>query len=211
MIEAANGGFDKIVASVNVTLGANVEEGVVSGTGALSITGNAADNLIGGNSAGNVLDGGDGNDSLFGQSGNDTLKGGAGNDFLYGGFGSDTLTGGMGNDQFVVSTYGGEGVDHITDFVSGTDTLLIVNSYVSGYLLPDGFVHGTSAHDGNDIGIYDQSSGNLYVDYDGNGPQQKVLLATFTPGTVLEASDLILITGPSFDQQISGAEGALLI
>ncbi|MEI6642586.1 MAG: calcium-binding protein [Novosphingobium sp.] len=209
--EGVDAGLDKVITTVDLTLGANVEIGVAKGSGAVAITGGASDNLLGGNGAGNLLDGGDGNDSLLGQLGNDTLKGGVGNDFLYGGAGIDSLTGGAGSDQFVVSTYSGEGVDRITDFVSGTDTLLVVNAYVSGYLLAAGFVYGTSAHDADDIAIYDQSTGNLYVDYDGNGPQGKVLLASFTPGTALAAADLILIEGTSFAQQIGELQMALMI
>jgi len=211
VVEQAGGGTDKMIFSVSATMGANVEIGVVSGTGATGITGGETDNLIGGNAAANVLEGAGGNDALMGHGGADTLKGGGGNDFLFGGTEVDTLTGGAGSDQFAIGTGGGQGVDKITDFVSGTDTLHVINDYVSGYLLAGGFVNGTSAHDQDDIAIYDKASGKLYVDYDGNGPQARVLLASFTPGTVLAASDIQLITMDSFNAQISSAEIALLI
>lgn len=204
--EEAASGFDRVLTGTSVTLGDNVEVGAGRGSGLISLTGGAGDNLLGGNGAGNVLNGAGGNDTLLGQAGNDTLLGGDGDDFLYGGSGIDSITGGGGRDQFVVNTAVGEGVDRITDFVSGTDRLLIVNPYVSGYLLADGLAFGTSARDGDDVGIYDQSTGNLYVDYDGNGRQAKVLLASFTPGTVLAASDLILISDISFSQQVSALE-----
>lgn len=211
VVEQDGGGTDRMVFAANGTMGANVEIGVVGGSGSTGITGSATGNLIGGNAAGNVLDGAGGNDSLFGQAGADTLKGGDGNDFLFGGADVDTLTGGAGSDQFAIGTGGGQGVDKITDFVSGTDTLLVVNDFVSGYLLAGGFVNGTSARDQDDIAIYDKGSGNLYVDYDANGPQAKVLLASFTPGTVLAASDIQLITVGEFNAQVTNAELALLI
>ena len=211
VVEKVGGGFDRMVFSASGTMAANVEVGVAAGSGAVAITGSAGDDVIGGNSAANVLDGAGGNDTLMGHAGADTLRGGAGNDFLFGGFDADTLTGGAGSDQFAVGTAALQGVDTITDFVSGTDTLLVINPYVSGKLLAGGLVFGTSAKDADDIAIYDKASGNLYVDYDGNGPEAKVLLAKFTPGTALVASDILLIEEVSFSQQIDPIEQLLLV
>jgi Ca2+-binding RTX toxin-like protein len=76
------------------------------------------------------LFGEDGADKLFGGYGNDVLNGGAGNDTLYGGPGEDELTGGSGADLFrwVRGDANGnwfhiEGVDTITDFETGIDTI----------------------------------------------------------------------------------------
>lgn len=211
VVEAAQGGFDRVITSVSMSLGANIEVGVAKGTAGISITGSAAGDMISGNSGNNVLSGGEGADTLFGQGGNDTLRGDGGADFLYGGYAADTLTGGAGADQFVAVASNGQLVDRITDFVSGTDTLLVVNPYVSGYLLDGGLVFGTSARDENDVGIYDQSSGNLWVDYDGNGSGAKELLVTFTPGTVIAASDFVLIDNGSFLQQTAAIDQAFSI
>ncbi|NJN23423.1 MAG: calcium-binding protein [Acaryochloridaceae cyanobacterium RL_2_7] len=63
-----------------------------------------------------------GNDSLYGDQGKDRLLGGTGDDRLVGGSGKDTLTGGQGADQFYWRSPH-EGVDTITDFQTGTDTL----------------------------------------------------------------------------------------
>jgi large repetitive protein len=66
-------------------------------------------------------------------SGNDILNGGTGVDRLYGGAGDDTLTGGAGADRFVFSmfgvegTSGNDGADIITDFVVGTDVLVLAD------------------------------------------------------------------------------------
>ena len=204
--EKAGGGFDRMVFSASGAMASNVEVGVASGSGAVAINGRAGDEIIGGNDAANVLDGGGGNDTLIGHGGADTLRGGAGNDFLFGGFGSDTLTGGAGSDQFAVGTNAQQGVDTITDFISGTDTLLVVNPYISGKLLAGGLVFGTDAKEADDIAIYDKASGNLYVDYDGNEAGAKVLLAKFAPGTDLAASDILLIDEVSFSQQIAPVE-----
>lgn len=78
--ENANEGLDIVSASATYTLSANVENLTLTGTGAISGTGNALANLIIGNAGANTLTGADGNDTLDGGSGNDTMAGGAGND-----------------------------------------------------------------------------------------------------------------------------------
>ena len=48
--------------SISYTLGANVENLTLTGTGAINATGNTLDNTLTGNAGNNVLDGGAGND-----------------------------------------------------------------------------------------------------------------------------------------------------
>ena len=81
-VEEAGAGADTVFASVNFTLGANIETLVLTGAGDISGTGNDLDNVLKGNSGANLLTGGDGNDSLYGAAG-DTLVGGQGNDAYY--------------------------------------------------------------------------------------------------------------------------------
>jgi len=69
--EAVDEGVDLVQSSIAYTLGANVENLTLTGTAAISGTGNALANVVVGNSGNNLLDG---------KSGNDTMKGGAGND-----------------------------------------------------------------------------------------------------------------------------------
>jgi Ca2+-binding RTX toxin-like protein len=69
---AAAGGIDTVNSSVTFTLGANVENLNLTGTGNINGTGNGLANNITGNSGNNVLDGGAGNDTLTGGAGNDT-------------------------------------------------------------------------------------------------------------------------------------------
>jgi len=114
-----------------------------SATGAISV---AADNWTGaatltGGSANDVLTGGTGNDTLTGNAGDDQLTGGAGDDTMAGGDGADTIVlgntgsdsvdGGAGNDTITASSYlssgdtivGGDGTDSMTVTVASVGTI----------------------------------------------------------------------------------------
>ncbi len=123
--ELAGQGTDTVVASVDYTLGANLEVLQITGA-ATKATGNALDNVIAGNANANTLAGGNGNDYLFGDSGLDTLNGGAGNDYLDGGAGGDSLIGGTGNDIFIVDN----AADKVSELAGqGGDTVLSTISF----------------------------------------------------------------------------------
>ncbi|RON42094.1 M10 family metallopeptidase C-terminal domain-containing protein [Pseudomonas brassicacearum] len=64
--------IDTVQASVSWTLGANLENLVLTGVSAINGTGNERHNFITGNAANNVLDGAAGDDSMSGGDGNDT-------------------------------------------------------------------------------------------------------------------------------------------
>jgi Ca2+-binding RTX toxin-like protein len=132
--ENLNAGTDTVQAGFNYTLGTNLENLTLTGTGNLEGTGNELNNVIIGTSGNNTLDGGLGNDSLDGGDGTDSLLGGAGNDTLNGGAGNDidTLAGGAGNDTYFVdlstdaiTENSGEGIDIV--FSSATSYTLSAN------------------------------------------------------------------------------------
>ena len=103
IVEAANAGTDRVIATLSWRLGANVEWLSLSGgTAPLNGTGNALRNRLDGNAGDNLLDGGQGNDRLFGNAGADTLLGGEGRDYLDGGLGADSLVGGLSNDTYII-------------------------------------------------------------------------------------------------------------
>lgn len=80
LIEALNAGNDTVQIAATYTLGLNIENLLLLGSGNDNGTGNSLNNRITGNSGNNSLNGGAGNDTLIGGGGTDTFAGGAGND-----------------------------------------------------------------------------------------------------------------------------------
>ena len=70
--ESSNQGTDKVLASVNYTLGSNMEQLELTGSSDITGTGNTLANVLIGNAGANVLTGGTGNDTMSGGLGNDT-------------------------------------------------------------------------------------------------------------------------------------------
>lgn len=111
VIENAKGGSGADTISGNdagnLIEGGGGEDSLDGGNGADSIYGDAGNDRINGGNQFDYLDGGDGRDTLYGNMGNDTLWGGGSNDFLAGGNGDDFLSGDTGHDRL----FGGRGDD----------------------------------------------------------------------------------------------------
>ncbi|MFT3954894.1 MAG: hypothetical protein QM722_11060 [Piscinibacter sp.] len=130
--ESVGGGTDTVQASISYSLGANVENLVLTGTANLNGTGNGLNNVITGNAGNNVLNGGDGIDTVSYANatgavtvslatttaqatgfGSDTLSnfenlvGSAFNDRLTGNALANRIDGGLGSDTMT----GGSGSD----------------------------------------------------------------------------------------------------
>ncbi|TAH16985.1 MAG: calcium-binding protein, partial [Oscillatoriales cyanobacterium] len=105
------------------------------------LTGSSGNDIINGLAGDDVLTGLRGNDVLNGGDGNDILYGGKGSDTLNGGLGNDTLVGGLGNDVFVLGA--GLGVDTISDFGNGQDTIQLINALTFGQLSIYPGINGT--------------------------------------------------------------------
>jgi len=126
--EAANEGTDLVQSSVTYTLANNVENLTLTGTTAISGTGNALNNVLIGNSAANTL---------TGAAGNDTLDGGAGNDTMVGGLGDDTYVVDSASD--IVTENASEG----TDTVRSSVTLTLANNVENLVLTGTTAINGT--------------------------------------------------------------------
>lgn len=132
---------------------------------------------VGGNDLANTIIGSTGADAFRGQAGNDDLSGGNGNDRLIGGTGADRLTGGGGVDFFVfeqLEDSPADGMpDLITDFVSGTDRISLVDlRYAEGgsALFPAFEFIGTDAFSGKVGEVrYDVTDAQAHIFVDMNG------------------------------------------
>jgi len=126
VVESKNQGIDTVYSAISYTLGANVEQLFIEGTGDAKGTGNALANSIEGNDGKNKLDGAAGNDTLYGAGGDDSLIGGAGNDELAGSTGNDTMSGGAGNDTYYID----DTDDKVKELAGqGIDTILTSRSF----------------------------------------------------------------------------------
>ncbi|BAQ67006.1 PD40 domain-containing protein [Geminocystis sp. NIES-3709] len=130
VVENSNEGTDTVRSTITYTLGTNVENLVLEGTGNVNGTGNTDNNSITGNNLDNHLTGGDGNDTVNGRGGNDTLTGGIGN---------DSMIGGIGNDSYYVDSTGdqvlellSEGADTVRSTITYTLTTNVENLVLEG-------------------------------------------------------------------------------
>jgi Ca2+-binding RTX toxin-like protein len=128
VVEAPGEGVDTVTTSLSYTLGANVENLTLTGSAAISGTGNELANILTGNSAANTLTGGDGAD---------TLIGGAGIDRLVGGLGNDTYV--LASDGDVVVELAGQGVDTVTTNLNYSLGANVDNLTLTGTLAAYGY------------------------------------------------------------------------
>lgn len=160
IVEVAGGGIDTVQSSVTLTLGTEIDNLVLTGTGVINGTGNGLANALTGNSAANNLSGAVGNDTLSGAGGNDTLLGGDGDDVLDGGTGNDSMTGGLGNDTYVV--------DAATDVIveaagGGTDLVQSSVTLTLGTEVENLTLTGTTAINGTGNTLANRIVGNSAI------------------------------------------------
>jgi Ca2+-binding RTX toxin-like protein len=179
IVEAAGGGTDGVLTSVDYSLKSGVEVEILSttnaaGTAALKLAGNSFANTVIGN---------------------------AGNNFLNGAARADTLRGLGGNDIFMFNTaIGGGNVDTITDFNVANDTIRLENAIFTaiagtGMLTAAQFVKNTSgtALDASDRIIYETDTGRLIYDANGNAGGGRYLVATLDAGLAMTNADFYIV------------------
>jgi Ca2+-binding RTX toxin-like protein len=159
-------------------------EGIISGSGADSLTGDGQANVLTGNAGNDTLLGGDGNDTLSGGTGSDSLDGGLGTgdvlDYSYAttnitlAVGATSLTVVTGTDVDTLANFegiiGGSGADSLTGDANanylggnaGNDTLLggDGNDTLSGGVGADSLDGGTGT---GDVLDYSYVTGNLVL------------------------------------------------
>ncbi|MHB8921546.1 MAG: calcium-binding protein [Halothiobacillus sp.] len=153
LVEEQSGGRDTVMANVDYTLAANVEDlvllnntdpfdqdvamygsGIQATHHAYVGTGNTLDNRITANIYGN---------ELYGLKGRDTLVGNRDNDTLDGGEDADSMDGGRGDDTYIVDNAG----DRVTEAQgAGTDMVRSGIDYVLGANLENLTLTGVDAH-----------------------------------------------------------------
>ncbi|WP_323716081.1 calcium-binding protein [Paracoccus aminovorans] len=121
---------DQVNSSVSWTLGANLENLTLLGTGAINGTGNGLANLIIGNSGNNTLSGGAGADTLEGGLGNDVLDGGAGIDTVRFS-GATAVRINLGNANPQATGFGNDNIRNIENVLTGAGNDNIVGNAVA--------------------------------------------------------------------------------
>ncbi|UVT17204.1 MAG: putative Ig domain-containing protein [Nitrospira sp.] len=185
VVEGSNAGTDTVQSSITWTLGSNLENLTLTGTGAINGIGNTLNNVLTGNSAANVLSGG---------TGHDTLDGGIWN---------DTLVGGKGNDTYLVGR--GAGKDRVQDTSGSADSMcydsavqpldLVISRQANHLRLA---IHGSSDH----VTVenwYGGTTNRIETIQAGNG---QTLLSTQVDQLIQAMAALTQQSGLTWDQAI---------
>ena len=166
LVENPNEGSDTVKASIDYTLGANVENLVLL-AGATNGTGNALNNTITGNAGNNLLTGGLGNDTIDGGAGDDTAVFSHNfNDYTVMDFGAKIMVVGPDGTDVLMHVEHLKFADTTITPVDDGDPLFDTLYYLSRN--PDVFQAGVNAHDHfNASGWHEGRDPNPFFDTSG--------------------------------------------
>jgi trimeric autotransporter adhesin len=212
--EASASGTDTVRTALTYTLGANVENLVLTGTADVDGTGNTANNVITGTTGVNTLDGGTGNDTLIGLAGNDVYIVDSALDVV-----TEAAASGTDEVQASVSYTLGLNVERLT--LTGTGNINATgnaaaetltgntgNNTLSGLLGADTMV----GLDGNDTYVVDNAS-DVVTEASAEGTDTVQASISYTLGSDVENLTLsgvaaINATGNADDNTLTGNTGA---
>jgi len=214
VVENASSGTDTVQSSVTWTLGSNLENLTLTGTGTINSTGNTLNNVLTGNSGANVLNGGTGADTMAGGAGNDTYVvdnvgdvvtevAGAGTDIV-----QSSVTCVLGSDIENLTLTGSAAINGTGNALNNTLTGNTGNNTLSGGAGADAMSGGT----GNDTYVVDNASDTV-TESASAGTDVVQSAVTFTLGANLENLTLtgtaaINGTGNTLANTLVGNSGA---
>jgi Ca2+-binding RTX toxin-like protein len=214
IVENSGAGTDLVQCSVTWTLGANLENLTLTGTGAINGTGNTSNNLITGNSGANVLNGGTGADTMAGGAGNDTYVvdnvgdvvtevAGAGTDIV-----QSSVTYVLGNEIETLTLTGSAAINGTGNALNNTLTGNTGNNVLDGSAGADTMSGGT----GNDTYVVDNVLDTV-TESSSAGTDVVQSAVTFTLGANIENLTLtgtgaINGTGNTLANILTGNSGA---
>jgi Ca2+-binding RTX toxin-like protein len=169
--EAAGAGIDTVRSSVTLTLAANVENLILTGTAAINATGNGSDNVLDGsqNSAANTLTGGAGNDTYVVGAGDTVVeKSNAGTDTV-----QSAATYVLGSNVANLTLIGASAINGTGNTLNNTLTGNSANNVLTGLA-------------GNDTYLYNRGGGQDTV-VDNSGTSDTMLF-----GATINPIDLVL-------------------
>ena len=226
IVELADQGVDQVLSAVSYTLGAFVEHLTLTGTDAVSATGNAQANTLIGNAADNRLDGGGGADAMLGGAGNDVYVVDHAGDVVReaGGEGTDTVlasvTWTLGDELENLQLQGGTSINGIGNALANVIAGNAGANQLSGEAGDDTLV-GIGGNDtliggaGNDTYRVD-AAGHVLLEVPGEGTDLVEAAVSWTLGDDLE--NLTLVgpaavrgTGNALANQITGNARANLL
>jgi Ca2+-binding RTX toxin-like protein len=192
--------IDTVQASVSWTLGANLENLVLTGVSGINGTGNEQHNFITGNAGNNVLDGAAGADSMSGGDGNDTYYVDNADDAVIE-TNSNAASGGVDSVHSSLAAYTlGNNVEHL--YIDSTGAANGTGNALDNTLFAGAGNNVLDGREGNDTVSFERAASGVTVNLSTSAQQNTV-------GSGLDTVKLFEnLTGSAYADTLSGNSGA---